>query len=103
MPDPGSKETRHHRDLLVGIACVVLFAGLGLAALTRAAPPAWRLDAACSGRILARHAIVGGLMLLGPIGAELLLTDGSAARAIQGTSEKTGTSMSVSFEPVMNV
>jgi hypothetical protein len=59
----------------MGIACVVLFAGLGLVALTRAAAPAWGLDATGSGRVLARHAIVGGLMLLGPIGAELLLTD----------------------------
>ncbi len=75
MPDSGSPEPRRRCDLLVGIACVVLFAGLGLAALTRAASPAWRLDAAGSGRVLARHAIVGGLMLLGPIGAELLLTD----------------------------
>ncbi|HVT71813.1 MAG TPA: hypothetical protein VHD61_01645 [Lacunisphaera sp.] len=75
MSDPRIRGTLRRRDLLMGIAGVFLFVALGLAALTRAAPTGWRLDAVCSGRILVRHAIVGGLMLLGPLGAELLLTD----------------------------
>ncbi|HVZ65743.1 MAG TPA: hypothetical protein VG936_14350 [Lacunisphaera sp.] len=75
MSDPNAHGPKRRSDLLVGLACVLLFVALGAVALTKATPNGWRLDPICSGRVLARHAIVGGLMLLGPIGAELLLTD----------------------------
>lgn len=75
MPDCHDPGPHRRSDRLVGLACVLLLVALGAAMLTKTTPTGWRLDAACSGRILARHVIVGGLMLLGPIGAELLLTD----------------------------
>lgn len=75
MSNDPAKQSNCRSDLLVLVAGVLLLSLLGLTAATRLAPANLRLDVVSSGRIIARHAIVGGLMLLGPVAAELLLAD----------------------------
>lgn len=74
MSDDRANVSRRH-DLVVLFACGALLAIAGMATVSKVVPAEMRVEAAGPGRMLVRHAIVGGLLLLGPLGAELILAN----------------------------